>query len=125
MDVHLVEIEELRRALSNQADELQRSEEERNRVASQKNSVALTVTQLETDLKRVRRDAENFGRDLKNLRVEKERWDARQKEEASKSERARKQAQTQIRLLNEQLDGQREKTHRAKEELRAHVCASM
>ena len=125
MDVHLIEIEELRRALSDQADELQRSEEERDRIASQKSDVARTVAQLETDLKRVRRDAENFGRDLKHLRVEKERWDARQKEEASKSERARKQAQTQIRLLNEQLDGQREKTHRAKEELRIHVCASM
>ena len=125
MDAHLVEIEELRRALSDQADELQRSEEEKNRIASQKSDVARTVAQLEINLKRVRRDAENFGRDLKNLRVEKEQWDARQKEEASKSERTRKQAQTQIRLLNEQLDGQREKTHRAKEELRAHVCASV
>lgn len=121
----MTEIDELRRALSSQANELQRSEEEKTRIASQKNDVARTIALLESDLKRVRRDAEAFGRDLKHLRAEKERWDVKQKEEASKADRARKQSQTQIRLLNEQLDGQREKAKRAKDELRSHTCASM
>lgn len=111
--------------MSNQADELQRSEEERNRIASQKSDVARTVGLLESDLKRVRRDAEVFGRDLQHLRAEKERWDAKQKDEALKADRARKQSQAQIRLLNEQLDGQREKARRAKEDLRNHVCAAV
>lgn len=103
---------------------MQRTEEEKNRIASQKNDVARTVALLEADLKRVRRDAEAFGRDLKHLRAEKERWDAKQKEETAKVERARKQSQTQIRLLNEQLDGQREKVKRARDELQNHVCFS-
>jgi chromosome segregation ATPase len=119
-----MEVDDLRRALSHQADELQRAEEEKNRIASQKSDVARTVALLESDLKRVRRDAEAFGRDLKNLRAEKERWEAKQKDEAVKAERARKQSQTQIRLLNEQLEGQREKARRAKEDLRNHVCYS-
>jgi len=125
LDLRLVEIDDLRRALSNQADELQRSEEERNRIASQKSDVARTVALLESDLKRVRRDAETFGRDLQHLRAEKERWDAKQTDEALKAERARKQSQAQIRLLNEQLDGQREKAKQAKEDLRNHVCAAV
>lgn len=120
-----MEVDDLRRALSNQADELQKTEEEKNRIASQKSDVARTVALLESDLKRVRRDAEAFGRDLKHLRVEKERWDGKQKDEATKAERARKQSQTQIRLLNEQLEGQREKAKRAKEDLRNHVCAPL
>lgn len=120
-----MEIDDLRKALSDQADELQRAEEEKKRLASQKSDVARTVALLESDLKRVRRDAEAFGRDLKHLRAEKERWDAKQVEEAAKAERARKQSQTQIRLLNEQLDGHREKANRAKEELRNHVCSSV
>jgi chromosome segregation ATPase len=125
LDLHLTEVDDLRRALSNQADELQKAEEEKNRVASQKSDVARTVGLLESDLKRVRSDAEAVGRDLKHLRVDKERCDAKQKDEAIKTERARKQSQTQIRLLNEQLEGQREKTRRAKEELRTHVCFSV
>jgi myosin protein heavy chain len=119
-----LEIDNLRRALSNQADELQRTEEEKNHIASQKSDVARTVALLESDLQRVRRDAEAFGRDLERLRAEKERWEAKQKDEATKAERARKQSQTQIRLLNEQLEGQREKARRAKEDLRNHVCSS-
>jgi len=119
-----VEVDDLRRALSSQADELQRTEEEKNRIASQKSDVARNVALLESDLKRVRRDAEAFGHDLKHLRAEKDKWDAKQKDEAAKAERARKQSQTQIRLLNEQLDSQREKVRRIKEDLRNHVCSS-
>lgn len=49
--------------------------------------------------------------------------EAKQKEELSRAERNKKQAQTQLRLLNEQLDAQRSKTQRVKEELESHVCA--
>lgn len=120
-----MEIDDLRRALSHQSDELQRAEDEKNRLAAQKTNVAKTVAALEADLQRVRRDAEAFGRDLKHLRAEKDRWDAKHNEEATKADRARKQSQTQIRLLNEQLDGHREKMQRAKQELDNHVCSSV
>lgn len=72
----------------------------------------------------MRRDAEAFGKDLKTLRGEKERAEGRLKEEVVKGERARKQGAAQVRLLNEQLEKQKEKTGRAKEELRKHVCAA-
>jgi predicted nucleic acid-binding Zn-ribbon protein len=61
---------------------------------------------------------------LKLLRVEKEKQETKHKEEVSRLERTRKQAQTQIRLLNEQLESQREKTGRARDDLKTHVCAA-
>ncbi|KAH0836767.1 hypothetical protein J3R83DRAFT_8515 [Lanmaoa asiatica] len=120
LDIHLAEIEELRHALLNQADELQRTEQEKNRMVMEKTDIARTIAALETELKRVRKDAEIFGRDLKALRVEKEKSRERQKEETAKAERARKQAQTQIRLLNDQLENQKAKTKR----LQQHVCSA-
>ena len=86
----------------------------------EKTDIARTIAMLETELKRVRKDAEIFGRDLKALRAEKEKSQQRQKEEIAKAERARKQAQTQIRLLNDQLENQKTKTKR----LQQHVCAA-
>ncbi|KAF9224049.1 hypothetical protein BS17DRAFT_880101 [Gyrodon lividus] len=122
LDIHLAEIDELRGALSNQADEFQRTEQEKNRIVVEKTDIARTIAALEADLKRVRKDAEIFGRDLKALRAEKERSQEKQQEEVAKAERAKKQAQTQIRLLNEQLDSQKEKTKKATGELQHHVC---
>ncbi|KAJ7491999.1 hypothetical protein FB451DRAFT_1360785 [Mycena latifolia] len=122
LDLQLAEIDDLRHALDDQADQLQRAEAERNRIAAEKSDVARTVAALEADLRRVRRDAEAFGRDLKLLRSEKERIEAKQMEDATWAERTRKQSQTQIRVLTEQLEGQRAKTLRAKEDLKSHVC---
>ncbi|KAG5644884.1 hypothetical protein DXG03_007525 [Asterophora parasitica] len=124
LDLHRLEIDDLRRALSDQAEELHRTEQEKQRIASEKNDVARTVAVLEADLWRVKKDAEAFGRDLKLLRAEKEKQEERHKEELSRLERTKKQSQTQVRLLNEQLEKQREKTGRAREELKDHVCAA-
>lgn len=120
LDIHLAEIEELRHALSNQADELQRTEQEKNRMVMEKTDIARTIAVLEAELKRVRKDAEIFGRDLKTLRAKREKSQERQREEVTKAERARKQAQTQIRLLNDQLENQKAKTKR----LQQHVCST-
>ena len=86
--------------------------------------MARTVASLEADLKRVRRDAEAFGEDLKVLRAEKEKLEAKSKEEISKAERSKKQAQAQIRLLSEQLETQKGKTLKAQEEIKNHICAA-
>ncbi|KAG6877425.1 hypothetical protein C0993_007593 [Termitomyces sp. T159_Od127] len=123
LDLHLLEIHDLRRALSDKADELYKVEQEKQRVSMEKSDVAKTVAVLEADLRRVKKDAEAFGRDLKLLRSEKEKEEERHKEEIAQLERTKKQTQTQIRLLNEQLDNQRLKTGRAREELKNHICA--
>ncbi|KAJ7504249.1 hypothetical protein B0H11DRAFT_2154471 [Mycena galericulata] len=122
LDLQLGEIADLRRALDDQADQLQRTEAEKDHIAAEKSDVARTVAALEADLRRVKRDAEAFGRDLKLLRSEKDRLEAKQKEETTRAERTKKQNQTQIRVLTEQLEGQRAKTLRAKEDLKSHVC---
>ncbi|KAG6811541.1 hypothetical protein H0H92_006894 [Tricholoma furcatifolium] len=124
LDLHLLEIDDLRRALSNKASELHKAEQEKQRVSAEKSDVARTVAVLEADLRRVKKDAEAFGRDLKLLRTEKDRQEEKHKQELTQLERTKKQAQTQIRLLTEQLDNQRLKTGRAREELQNHVCAA-
>jgi len=124
LDLHRLEIEDLRRALDDRAQDLQRAEKEKEKVVNEKSDVARTVAALEADLRRVRRDAEAFGRDLKLLRGEKEKLEITNKDEIAKAERARKQAQTQIRLLTEQLEAQKDKTTQALGELKSHVCAA-
>ncbi|KAF9466148.1 hypothetical protein BDZ94DRAFT_1341734 [Collybia nuda] len=124
LDLHLLEIDDLRRALSDSAEELERAEMEKDRISAEKNDVARTVSILESDLRRVKKDAEAFGRDLKLLRIEKEKLEIKHKDELSRLERSKKQTQTQIRLLNEQMETQRAKTGRARDELKSHVCAA-
>lgn len=124
LDLRALEIDDLRRALSDQASELERVEAEKARMATEKGDVARTVAALEADLHRVRRDAEAFGRDLKALRAHKDRIEEERREERSKAERSQKQAQAQIRVLKEELDVQKEKAKEAKESWKGHVCAA-
>jgi hypothetical protein len=119
IDLYLGEIEELRLALSEQASELQRVEEQKALVEAENNDVHQAVATLEADLKRVRRDAETFGRELKQLRVEKGKVEERRREEGLVAERAMKQAQAQIRVLKEQLEDQKDRAKIAEERQRA------
>jgi septal ring factor EnvC (AmiA/AmiB activator) len=111
--MHRLEIEELRKALEGRASDLQRMEREKEKVSSDKDNVARTVAGLEADLQRVKRDAEAFGRDLKAMRAEKEKLEARSKDEIAKAERAKKQTQAQIRILTEQLNAEKDKASKA------------
>ncbi|KAG6334363.1 hypothetical protein ID866_4724 [Astraeus odoratus] len=122
LDACLAEIDELRQALANQTDELQRTEREKNRIIVEKTDITRTIDVLEAELKRVRKDAEAFGRDLKVLKAEKQKMQEKQTEEAAKAERVKKQSQAQIRLLSEQLESQKTKTKKAREDLQRHVC---
>jgi chromosome segregation ATPase len=111
--MHRLEIEELRKALDDRACEMQRMEQEKERTSSEKDNVARTVAGLEADLQRVKRDAEAFGKDLQALRAEKENLEARSKDEITKAERAKKQAQAQIRILTEQLNTEKDRASKA------------
>ncbi|KAF9269220.1 hypothetical protein L218DRAFT_1072847 [Marasmius fiardii PR-910] len=122
LDLHMGEIDELRKALSDRAEELHRAETEKERLAAEGNGVAQTVVALESDLRRVKKDAEAFGRDLKLLRAEKEKLEIKHKGETSKAERVQKQLQTQLKLLGEQLDEQKNKAVQARSELDNHIC---
>lgn len=122
LDACLTEIDELRRALANSTDELQRTEQEKNRIIIEKTSIVQTIDSLEAELKRVRKDAAAIGLDLKALRTEKQKTHEKHMEEMTKAERAKKQSQAQIRLLTEQLESHKAKTKKAREDLLRHVC---
>lgn len=116
--MHKLEIDELRKTLDDRAHELQRVEQEKEQVTSEKDVVARTVASLEVDLKRVKRDAEAFGKDLKALRREKEEFAAKSKSEIAKAEREKKQAQSQILILNERLNAEKERVSQVEEQLK-------
>ncbi|KAF9530371.1 hypothetical protein CPB83DRAFT_850794 [Crepidotus variabilis] len=126
LDMHLHEIDELKKALDDRAASLQRVSKEKEKLSVEKNNVAQTVAALESDLRRVKKDAEAFGRDLKLLRDEKEKLQRKNEEEIAKGERAKKQAQAQIRIITEQLDTEKDRVRVGEQmvdEWRAHVCA--
>jgi len=123
LDMQVLEIEELKAALDDQYNQLQRVQQEKEKVWSEKDGVASTVAALQADLKRVRKDAEAFGRDLKILHKEKDKLEGKLKDEVAKGDRARKQAQRQIQLLNEQLSTQKQRTAKALQVYENHVCA--
>lgn len=75
-------------------------------------------------MRKVRRDAEDFGRDLKVLRGQKERVEEERKEEKERAERRIKQRESEIRILREELNGQKERAKEGEVRLNGHVCAA-
>jgi chromosome segregation ATPase len=120
--VRLLEIEDLKRALKNQSNKVQQFEEEKEKIMAEKKDVTKTISALETDLRRVRRDADTFGRDLRKLRTEKEKAETKYKDEITRLQKSKKQAQTQLRLVNEELSWQKEQAATTKEFNRAHAA---
>ncbi len=131
LDLQVLEIEDLRKALtkatSHTASLQQARDSLQQKLLSQtsKNSdVAKTIALLESDLRKVRRDAEDFGRDLKVLRGPKERVEEERKEEKERAVRRIKQRESDIRILREELNGQKERAKEGEVRLNGHVCAA-
>ena len=122
LDLRVNEIEDLRREVSEQARELERIESERNQARADRIGIVRSVTSLESDLQRVISDAETLGRDLKDLKIERDRSETRHRDEMAMADRAQRQLSSQLRLANEQLESQREKTKKAIAEWDGHVC---
>ena len=127
LDLHTDEIEDLRHALIDRENELDRAEASKIRVAQEKSGFVQTVRELETDLLRVRKDAERFGNDLKALRREKDQLEEKKKveeERAKKAERGQSQLKTELRFLKEELEGEKGRNRKALEGWKSHVCAA-
>ncbi|KAH9074702.1 hypothetical protein EDB83DRAFT_2352798 [Lactarius deliciosus] len=125
LDLQRIEIEELKKALADQAGAIQATEAAHIRAAAaqaREREQDVVVASLEADLARVRRSAESLGRDLRGERKRREeenaRRDAERKAERSRARkevegtrkeletvlRERKQAGAELRLLHEQLN---------------------
>jgi myosin protein heavy chain len=127
LDLHAHEIEDLRRALTDRENELERAEASKIRVAQEKSEFSQTVRQLEADLSRVRKDAERFGNDLKALRRERDKLEERRKaevERATKAERGQNQLRSELRLVKEELEGEKGRSRNAVEAWKSHVCVA-
>jgi hypothetical protein len=138
LDLQRIEIEELKKALADQAGVLQASEAAHIRAAAaqaREREQDVVVASLEADLARVRRSAESLGRDLRSERKRREeesaRRDAERKAERNRARREvedtrkeletvlreRKQAGAELRLLQEQFEG-------TKRTWNGHKCAA-
>ena len=127
LDLHTHEIEDLRRALIDRENELERAEASKIRVAQEKSGFAQTVRVLEADLSRVRKDAERFGNELKALRKERDRLEDRKKaeeERAKKAERGGNQLRTELKLLKETLEEEKGRSRKVFQAWKSHVCAA-
>ena len=127
LDLHVHEIEDLRRALTDRENELERTEASKVRASQEKSEFARTVRELEADLLRVRKDTERFGNDLKALRKERDKLEEKKKveeEKARKAERGQNQLKTELRLLKEELEGEKGRSRKALEGWKSHVCVT-
>lgn len=127
LDLHVHQIEDLRCALTYRESELERAEASKIRIAQEKSEFTQTVRGLEADLLRVRKDAERFGNDLKALRRERDRLEEKKKveeERTRKAERGQNQLKTELRLLKEELEGEKGRSRKALEGWKSHVCAA-
>ena len=127
LDLHVHEIEDLRRALTDRESELERAETSKIRVTQEKSEFARNVRELEADLLRVRKDAERFGNDLKALRRERDKLEERKRleeERARKAESGQSLLKTKLRLLEEELEGEKGRNREVLEGWRSHVCAT-
>ena len=104
LDLRLLEIDDLRRALGDKTNDLQRVEKERDKIATEKSDIARTVARLEADLKRIGHDAEAFSQDLKLLRMENDKLKTQNKDEISKVERSNQGASGIIAGLEQNLN---------------------
>ena len=125
LDLQKLEVEELKKALADQADALQATEAAHLRAAAaqaREREQDVVVASLEADLARVRRSAESLGRDLRTERKRREEENARRegertaersqarkevektRKELEKALREQKQAGAELRILHQRLD---------------------
>lgn len=102
LDRQAKEIENLRSALSSQAQVLDdRWNKENAQVES--GELAVFARKLQSELKRIQQEANNFGRDLVHLRTERDQLVVRHREEIGLHQRETNQIRAQLRSLKQQL----------------------
>lgn len=118
LDIQIAEIDDLKHELAWRDEELA---QERRKSGKDVDLVA-TIQALEKEIRRIRTDADSFARDMASLRDNNDDLAPRGREEAFRSERVQMQLRTQVRLLDEQLEGQRGRIKQLMDELDGHVC---
>jgi myosin heavy subunit len=122
LDIQVQEIEDLKHALTQRSSELERAEQEKQRMSREHSDVMHTVSGLESDLRRVNKDADAFSRDLRALRAEHDELALKRREENGRAERAQDRLRSHIRVLEEQLEAQMSKRIALQDQMHAHVC---
>ncbi|KAG8923454.1 hypothetical protein FRC01_012738, partial [Tulasnella sp. 417] len=115
LELQKAEIDELRVAASGaEAAKTQRTQEQ----------AAESIVTLQEELRRLVKDAGDFARDLDDLRSERDALVARSEEEKAAADRAKVQAQSQIRLLKDRITELENKVDSAENVPVGHVCLS-
>ncbi|KAG8949436.1 hypothetical protein FRC04_008535 [Tulasnella sp. 424] len=115
LELQKSEIDELRVAVSGaEAAKAQRTQER----------AAENITGLQEELRRLVKDAGDFARDLDDLRSERDALVAHSEEEKAAADRAKVQAESQIRLLKERITDLEKKANSAENAPTGHVYLS-
>ena len=120
LDMQISEIDDLKRELAWRDEELAQE----RRKGSKDADLAALVQALEREIRRIKGDADIFARDMHSLRESSDDMELQKREEASRADRVQMQLSTQIRLLDEQLEGQRGRIRQLADELDGHVCTT-
>lgn len=98
--------------------------EELDRTKRANEDAAKTISLLETELRRLRREVEECLVELKDLRSDRDAIQARREDDKTSGDRAKAQAQSHIRVLEERLAEMEHKAATAEQEIAGHVCNS-
>jgi chromosome segregation ATPase len=101
LNLYAAEVDDLRHMLVEREKELgsvQKKEGERDPVRD------AVVRELQGELTRLNAEVDRFMRDLSRLRSEKAAMESRQHEDKMNAERAKTKAQTELKMLHDQLD---------------------
>lgn len=120
LDLHVAEIEDLKREIAWRDEELDYA----RRKGADKSDLSRVVSELESELARVKMDADTFEQDMRVLRDQNADRKLGRHEDSARAERMQMQLKAEVKILDSQVEEQRLKMKKLQDELEGHVCTS-
>ncbi|CAE7071135.1 unnamed protein product [Rhizoctonia solani] len=120
LDMQVTEIENLRMLLAEREAGMKDMATAMQTARGAQSDAERVVKSLQSELKRVKSEAEKLGTDIEHLKLERAGDGSSEKE---RQRRAREQAQTQMKTLNDQLQSAKDAAKQLQERLKDHSAA--
>ncbi|CAE6406017.1 unnamed protein product [Rhizoctonia solani] len=119
LDMQVAEIENLRMLLAEREAGMKDMATAMQTARGAQSDAERVVKSLQSELKRVKSEAERLGTDIEHLKLER----AGENNNEERQKRAREQAQTQMKTLNDQLQSAKDAAKQLQERLKDHSAA--
>ncbi|CAE6516063.1 unnamed protein product [Rhizoctonia solani] len=120
LDMQVTEIENLRMLLAEREAGMKDMKTAMQTARGAQSDAERVVKSLQSELKRVKSEAERLGTDIEHLKLERVDENGGEKE---RQHRAREQAQTQMKTLNDQLQSAKDAAKQLQDRLKDHSAA--